>query len=186
MRRPLPLIKVVLLIGVTTMLTSCGSSDKKMEDLQAQVKALQTENDSLKARLQLLTQTSVAVNPMMQTVPLVPVKPSTTDPTVPVQPEATATMTITTPAEPPAAETIKQFSDLNAEVPNADFIGDLRKLHLFDDLGDKFEPYKPVTRGEYCTWLFKANNTMVPIWWIAYHCFQERPRPYVAKSFTNS
>ncbi len=53
------------------------------------------------------------------------------------------------------------FIDLE-EVPQKDMIDDLNALHVFDESSDKFGPYRPITRGEYVTWLYKAYNAMEP------------------------
>ena len=53
------------------------------------------------------------------------------------------------------------FKDLKG-VPNKTqmMIKDLAQLGVFGEIGNKFDPFQPVTRGEYITYLFNAYNAM--------------------------
>lgn len=53
------------------------------------------------------------------------------------------------------------FDDL-ADYSTRELIEDLATLGVFDDLHGSFEPDKPITRGEYITWLYRANNAIRP------------------------
>lgn len=63
--------------------------------------------------------------------------------------------------EPVAKQSGKtiSFADLE-DVGGKQMINDLAKVGMFKDLGKEFNPFKPVTRAEYVTWLFKANNLL--------------------------
>lgn len=70
-------------------------------------------------------------------------------------------------AQQPTAEgstvplSAKTFSDIET-VPSKAFIHDLAKLGVFEQLGETFKPYEPITRGEFVTWLALSNNKIMP------------------------
>lgn len=136
--------RICLAIAITTLLTGCSSStnqatsqatEQKINELSSQIEQLQKENIALKEKLN------------SQSVGEAKAKEENLNSS---KEEVIATST---------AAKHPQFIDLE-EVPNKDMIDDLTKLGLFDGMSDKFEPYKPISRGEYVIWLFKANNLL--------------------------
>jgi S-layer homology domain len=63
--------------------------------------------------------------------------------------------------ENPQTPSPAAFSDVDASVPTAEMINDLAQLKVFEGMAT-FDPYKPMTRGEYVIWLFKAYNAQHP------------------------
>jgi outer membrane murein-binding lipoprotein Lpp len=131
-----------LALATTTLLTGCSSStnqttEQKINELNTQMGQLQKENAALKEKLnsQPDGETTTKDDNLKENG---------------TKEETTETSQI---AKHP------QFIDLE-EVPNKDMIDDLTKLGLFDGMPEKFEPYKPISRGEYVIWLFKANNLL--------------------------
>lgn len=64
-------------------------------------------------------------------------------------------------AESKSATTTRGFSDID-DIDGEKQITDLVRLGVIPASGAKFEPDKPVTRGEFVTWLVKANNILRP------------------------
>ncbi len=52
-----------------------------------------------------------------------------------------------------------EFADI-ADLPTQKFISTLNQLEVFKETDDQFRPYDPITRGEYLTWMFHANNAI--------------------------
>ncbi|MGF1600927.1 MAG: S-layer homology domain-containing protein [Thermosynechococcaceae cyanobacterium] len=52
-----------------------------------------------------------------------------------------------------------EFTDI-ADIPTQASITALNRLGVFDNSGAEFKPYETLTRGEYITWMFKANNAI--------------------------
>jgi hypothetical protein len=81
-------------------------------------------------------------------VAVAPIAPPAIVP-VPVPPVATPA------AVPSPVASAPVFQDIPKELQG--YIGELQKLHILDDFGDgKFDPGKPVTRGEYAKMLDRA------------------------------
>lgn len=59
----------------------------------------------------------------------------------------------------PATPGLVAFTDIS-EVPTKKYVTELQALNVFETTEPTFRPYEPVTRGEYITWLYQANNTM--------------------------
>lgn len=102
---------------------------------QEKIKNLQSENDALRTENQQMKEKLAAL-------------------------EAADNAMIENPLTPSPAV----FSDVTTDVPTADMINDLAQLKVFEEVGitGNFEPYKPITRAEYITWLYHAYNAMHP------------------------
>lgn len=64
------------------------------------------------------------------------------------------------PGESDSKPDATSFSDLDEALPTTAYVRDLNALGVFDEIGSEFQPYEPITRAEYITWLFKAQNAI--------------------------
>lgn len=146
--RLLPIAATITVLG----LSGCsGGIDKATSDrllqLEEQNKQLQTRNKSLEERL-------------AKAESQISVQSSTQAPTT-IKPAATDAQS-TTPATTTSADEASKaaYTDLT-DVPQKKMILDLAKYPIFEN-SDKFKPFETISRGEYCTWLFKATNALLP------------------------
>lgn len=146
--RLLPIAATITVLG----LSGCsGGIDKATSDrllqLEEQNKQLQTRNKSLEERLaKAESQISVQSSTQASTT----IKPAATD--------AQSTTPATTTSADEAGKAA--YTDLT-DVPQKKMILDLAKYPIFEN-SDKFKPFETISRGEYCTWLFKATNALLP------------------------
>jgi outer membrane murein-binding lipoprotein Lpp len=136
--------------GITAMsvmlLAGCGNSRSKedqalIDSLTQKNQQLQAENEDLHRKLNsqdAFKSLMTAMSGRVQTASA---------------PEHVATV--------PAANAHALFGDLD-EATQKPMIDELTKIGLFDEMGEKFDPFKPITRGEYVAWLYKAHNKIMP------------------------
>lgn len=198
----------IVALSLPLMLTACGAAPEdsalkiKVQELESENATLKTEiailKDSFaKAKTQELTAAFKGVNLQADSTQ----KGSSTDATVTAGavgtgPSAASSNTgsaisssggfkslpntsSTAVASVPAQDNTPKFIDLE-ETPTKEMIEDLAKLHVFDGVGDKFNPNKPITRAEYAEWLFKSYNAMEP------SSKQLRFAPQVAQQFKDT
>lgn len=132
-------------VTVATLLSGCGASRSKedqalIDSLQQKNLVLQNENQELRTKVN----SQEAVTKMISAF----------------AGKSAPTEHAIAKTEPPAAAQ-HTFTDLEG-LPQKKMIEELAKLGVYDDLTEKFEPFKPVTRGEFVTLLFKAHNKMMP------------------------
>jgi hypothetical protein len=153
--------KVLSMLAVTvatvTLLDGCGSSRSKedqalIDSLQTKNGQLQTENEELRRKVQGQEAFKTLMTAMSGRSP--DASAATGDSAQPGNPSTTAA------ASTPIVATVT-FTDID-DAAQKSTIQELAQLGVFDTTGDKFEPFKPVSRGEYVTWLFKAHNKMQP------------------------
>ncbi len=58
-----------------------------------------------------------------------------------------------------SSEEPAELTDI-ADLPTQEFVSTLNQLGVFEQTGSEFRPYDPITRGEYLTWMYKANNAI--------------------------
>lgn len=139
------------LAGSMTLTSGCSLGDQSktqaMEALKQQVAELESENEQMRSQLGL-----------KQTLPTSQgaLKDQASNTNVAVQ-----AINQVLAADPKAG--VIAFTDI-ADLPTQKFITDLNRLGFFQGLvqGTAFNPYKPISRGEYATWLFKAYNLLRP------------------------
>ncbi|KAI9133913.1 S-layer homology domain-containing protein [Acaryochloris sp. CCMEE 5410] len=113
----------------------------KLQDLEAENKTLKEQQDEI----------GLGSDPLKEAKPVSEVvskAPEDTSDNAPVS-EAETTK--------PAAVAFKDIADL----PTQPLIADLIKLEILEAADDQnFQPYEPISRGEYMLWLFKAHNAI--------------------------
>lgn len=133
-------LKVITIVVLTASVAACTqTAEDKIEinRLKEKIVALEAENRLLK---QLPTSNLRQLSASKPSLPL----PS---PTVGKQPTAASV----------SPEVV--VNDLT-DVPQQALIEDLLKLGILSAPEGKFRPYDRITRGEYVTWLYKANNKL--------------------------
>ena len=163
-----------LIVGST--LTGCAGggtqNDPEKEGLRQRVSTLESENLVLKTKLEGMQKALEFTNAVQS-----PGKGDTAHADSGNSGQASGSAAPIASATTPASGR-HLFVDLE-EVPTADMIDDLNGLHIFDESSDKFGPYRPITRGEYVTWLYKSYNAMEPAE------KKMRPAPQLAQVFTD-
>jgi hypothetical protein len=138
------LVQVLCLSAtVALMATGCGEDTKKLE---TRVAELESENTQLKTEVESLKKSLAEAKPAVTTADSTSAGSGNTEPASTVTPTAVAAT---------------KFIDIE-ELQTKDLINDLCALGVFEGMGDKLEPNKPITRGEYVTWLYRANNALLP------------------------
>lgn len=141
------------------LLSGCGSSRSK-ED-QALIDSLNQKNEQLQAQNEELKQ-KLSSQEAFKAFMTALAKPGASANSGPRAQTENASGTGS--ADRPSGQTNKaqrSFTDLEDATQKA-LIEDLSQLGVFADLTEKFEPYKPITRGEYVTWLYNAHNKILP------------------------
>lgn len=159
--------KSILLLPIAVTLTILGTTgcsggvDKATSDrllkLEEQNKQLQSRNASLEERLskaESRTSTDANTSPAPSATGT-----NTTSDGNQINTSTTDNNTATGETSAPAPNT-PAYTDLT-DVPQKKMILDLAKYGIFDN-GDKFRPFETINRGQYCTWLFKATNALLP------------------------
>ncbi len=162
----------LLAIGLPFALTACSNS----EDLQVKIRTLESENAALKSEIAIMKETyanakTAELKAAFKGLENAPAKSAASGTEPSDSAKATSNSQTDAPTQNSASgsqeansgssESSKSFTDLD-DTPTKDMISDLAKLHVFDQLGSKFEPNKPITRAEYAEWLFKAYNALEP------------------------
>ncbi|WP_299492971.1 S-layer homology domain-containing protein [Acaryochloris sp. IP29b_bin.137] len=148
-----PLLGTVLLSGWLLM-GGCSQTQQdspqtadEVAELKSKVQDLEAENKTLKERQEdigLGSDPLKAAKPVSETV----TKSSAGDP----RPSPSES----SPNRPVAVA----FNDIT-DLPTQPLIADLIKLKVFEATDDQnFQPYEPISRGEYMIWLFKAHNAI--------------------------
>ena len=172
-------IKLLCLASTIMLFTSgCSSvSDSENKKLTEQVQDLQLENTSLKAQLAILKdsfaqrkvgelRSALAGSENIAILPQAASSTSTSTSSVGSSVGSSIASTNTsanartdTSIGATSAPTLS-YNDLS-DCSSKSMIEDLARLHIFDEQAG-FKPYKPITRGEYVTWLYKAYNAIQP------------------------
>ncbi len=126
---------------IVSALSSCTSTDELAQ--------LKKEQDSLKIGQAALQNEIAQLKTQLAT--------EMTKPPIPVAAAKSVPLTF--------SNADNTFTDTN-DVFGATEISDLAKWHIFESRAGKFEPHKPLTRGEFARWLVRAENS--------YHC-KDRP-----------
>ncbi len=150
------LLMLAVSIATVTLLDGCGNTRSKedqalVDSLEQKNIVLQNENDELRKKISgqvaLATMvTALAGKGGQQAQPVLEPVPGAE---------------VAAGAAPAIVLVHAPFTDLE-EVPQQKMIDQLTQLGLFDKFGGTFEPFKPITRGEYVSWLFKAHNKIMP------------------------
>ncbi len=143
-------------IATVTILDGCGTSRTKedqalIDSLEQKTVVLQNENEELRKKVsgQVALATMVTALAGKGGVAAQQIQ------------EPIAGAEATTGATPAPSAGHASFADLE-DVPQQKMIDQLTKLGLFNNVGENFEPFKPITRGEYVIWLLKAHNKIMP------------------------
>lgn len=133
--------KLFLLAVSISLLSGCAMNGQNDNLLKEKVAKLEAENQLLKMQL--------------EKAQMAPAKVTASDTTAP--------SVATKDGSPKSEEPVEQitFTDLGDD-PSAEMITELAKLKVFDDVGKTFQPGKTITRSEYCKWLYKAHNAIMP------------------------
>lgn len=145
------LAKVLLVCSVSMFLYGCSAGGDS-EALKNRVADLESENTALKHELATLKDSFAKAKISELQNALQPSKDNNAG-TSKDGPNPTATI-----GAVPMAVT---FIDLE-EVPTKEMITELAQLNVFGELGNKFDPMKPITRAQYIEWLYKSYNAMEP------------------------
>lgn len=113
----------------------------KLQDLEAENKDLKEQQDEI----------GLGSDPLKEAKPVSEIVAKTSEDNPesasPIQPETNR-------------PTAVAFNDI-ADLPTQPLLADLIKLEIFSATDDQnFQPYDPISRGEYMIWLFKAHNTI--------------------------
>lgn len=152
--QPALLVPIAMTLTMLGLSGCSGGVDKATSDrllkLEEQNRQLQSRNASLEERLaKAENQTNAAAN---------------SKPTAPAEGtnnsgDGNQTTTSTT-ADKETTPITPAYTDLT-DLPQKKMILDLAKYPIFEN-SDKFKPFETISRGEYCTWLFKATNALLP------------------------
>lgn len=120
----------------------------EVAELKSKLQDLEAENETLKEQQD---EIGLGSDPLKEAKPV--------SETVSKAPEDTPES-----SSPLEAETAKPaavaFNDI-ADLPTQPLIADLIKLEILEATDDQnFQPYEPISRGEYMIWLFKAHNSI--------------------------
>ena len=160
---------VALAFTVTLITAGCGENTQALKD---RISDLESENAGLKAQIAILKDTFAQAKTAELKAALQPMNDALANRnkdgslnTGDALPNAAGQGGNATQAAPGATgnenKATVTFIDLE-ETPTADTIKDLARLGLFEGMGNKFEPNKPITRAEYIEWLYKAFNILEP------------------------
>lgn len=128
------LVPALCCISLSLCLSSCSSDKVTVEQLQSEISNLKAENQKLREQLAS--------------------KPAA---------DQSAAVTTSQSTETKSSRQYKEprFTDIDSS-PSKAFIHDLAMLDVYDGTVTEFKPNEPITRGEFVTWLFKANNAILP------------------------
>ena len=129
-----------------SLLSGCAASYQGDSALKDRVTALEAENRTLKLQLE-------------QTRQIVAAKATASD-----RARADAGTDVAADSRPASREAAVEqtgFTDLGGH-PAEDMITELASLKVFGGTGSTFHPNETITRAEYCKWLYKAYNAIMP------------------------
>lgn len=159
----------LLLAASVVIAGGCSAVDTDQKQLKEEIRQLQSENSSLKAKLTELSEKRNTLSEAQKAA------------TAGGDNNSTANKSAENQEQKQKQEPSISYTDLN-DCPNKEMIDDLAKLNVFAD-GDsadtKFNPYRPITRGQYVTWLYRAYNAIQPAE------RRLRPSPQLAQQFSD-
>lgn len=159
---------ISIALAVSTGLFGCGSSEN-VEKLKDRVQELEAENTSLKAQLAILKD-SFAKDKTAQLQralggiekPSLQADAGTGAGSGSAATAGGGTTAGESAAGRAAAPAAPRFTDLG-DVATKDMINDLDRLGVFEGTtANQFDPGKPITRGLYAEWLYRAINALEP------------------------